>query len=876
MSEKWVYQFHEGNAEQKELLGGKGAGLAEMTRVGLPVPPGFTITTAACRYYAEHQTFPPGLREQVREALMQLQQTTQKTFGEGEHPLLLSVRSGAKFSMPGMMDTVLNLGLNDATAVSLARLSDNPLFVNDTYRRFIMMFSDVVLDLGKTPFEERFHQLIGEPQNANVDNLKTLIQASKDYVASQGHVFPENPEEQLWMTIEAVFKSWNNPRAIYYRNLHQIPHNLGTAVNVQTMVFGNMGQDSATGVAFTRNPSTGEKLLYGEYLLNAQGEDVVAGIRTPHPIAQLAEELPTAFAQFEQVATQLEQHFRDVQDIEFTIEKGHLYMLQTRTGKRTPQAAVKIAVALVHEGMITPTEAVLRVDPQQLDVLLHQQLDATQPVKVLAQGLPASPGAASGQIVFEADDAQEQGKQGQKVILVRPETCPDDIHGLMQAEGVLTSRGGMTSHAAVVARQMAKPCVAGCAAAQIDLEHETLRIGEHVFHKGDWLTINGSNGDVIIGSVSMVEATLDADFYQLLTWADELSRLKVRTNADTPHDAVKARQFGAVGIGLCRTEHMFMASDRLPLMQQMILAATTEEREVALKALLPMQREDFAGLFEAMDGYPVTIRLLDPPLHEFLPNYPELLAEVTELALTKGQDSPQYQQRKLLLDRLEYLRESNPMLGLRGCRLGILFPEINRMQMRAIMEAAIQVRRQGHKIRPEVMIPLVGHVNELKVVYELLKTVADEVMAEQHETVDYQLGTMIEVPRAALTAGEIAQYAEFFSFGTNDLTQMTMGLSRDDAESKFLKVYLEQGLLQDNPFEVLDRAGVGQLVAMAVKSGRAARPDLKLGICGEHGGNPPSIGFAHEVGLDYVSCSPYRVPIARLAAAQANIRDVQG
>ncbi|MBO9542483.1 pyruvate, phosphate dikinase [bacterium] len=872
---KSIYLFEEGDATMRDLLGGKGANLAEMTRAGLPVPPGFTITTRVCNQYVEAgEKLPDGLVEGVKKALATVEEKVGKRFGDPENPLLVSVRSGAKFSMPGMMDTILNLGLNDQTVQGVISQTGNERFAFDAYRRFIAMFSNVVLDLKLHHFESKLEQFkhregVTEDTALTADILKEVVASYKAMVLKElGRPFPEDPHTQLIMAIEAVFRSWGNPRAITYRNHHQIPHDLGTAVNVQSMVFGNMGEDSGTGVAFTRNPSTGEKVLYGEYLLNAQGEDVVAGLRTPQPIKTLAASLPEVYAQFVAIASRLERHYRDMQDLEFTIERGKLYMLQTRNGKRTAQASVKIAVDLAEEGLISREEAVTRVEACKLNELLHRRIDPSVSLDVLAKGLPASPGAATGHVVFDADDADRLGKEGEKVILVRVETCPDDIHGMIQAQGVLTSRGGMTSHAAVVARGMGKPCVAGCESLKVDLEAKVFEASGRRFVEGDIVSINGSTGEVIAGEVPMIEPELTAEFRQLMEWADAVRRLKVRTNADTPEDAAKAREFGAQGIGLCRTEHMFMQSERLPVMQRMILAETETERRAALAELLPFQRDDFHGIFKAMAGCPVTIRLLDPPLHEFLPNQVALACEVAVLKATQPQ-SPELPGKEALLKKVNNLHEANPMMGLRGCRLGLTFPEIYEMQVQAIVEAACLLAKEGIEVYPEIMIPLVGHVNELKTAKADLEGIAQATMTRMGVHVAYMFGTMIEIPRAALTADQIAEHAEFFSFGTNDLTQMTFGYSRDDAEGKFLTTYLERKILADNPFETLDREGVGELMKVAVTKGRRVRPGLKLGICGEHGGDPSSVEFADRIGLDYVSCSPYRVPIARLAAAHA-------
>jgi pyruvate,orthophosphate dikinase len=880
---KRVYLFEEGSADMRDLLGGKGANLAEMTNIGLPVPPGFTITTDVCRGYMKRLRLPDGLMQEVREKMQIVEGRVGKKFGDPHNPLLVSVRSGAKFSMPGMMDTILNLGLNDATAEGMIRLTNNPRFVYDAYRRFIMMFSDVVMDIPKRYFEARFDALkerLGVTQDTDVpaDALRELVGEFKQIVRDFGKEFPEDPYQQLEMAIEAVFRSWNNERAVIYREREKIPHDLGTACNVQAMVFGNMGDDSGTGVAFTRNPATGERELYGEFLPNAQGEDVVAGIRTPLPLSALHERMPEVYAQLLEIAERLERHYRDMMDLEFTVERGRLWMLQCRVGKRTGKAAVKIAVDMAKEGLIGRDEAVLRVQPKQLDQLLHPQFDETALASgeypLLAQGLGASPGAASGRAVFDSKRAMELGKT-EPVILVRPETNPDDVGGMLASKGILTARGGNTSHAAVVARGFGIPCVVGCEAISVD-EHEnlfTVQVDGQtvVVREGDFISIDGSTGKVYKGAVPTVAPELSEDLHTLLRWADEFRRLRVRANADNPHDAAKALEFGAEGIGLARTEHMFFGEERLPIMQEMILAKTEKERREALSRLLPFQRRDFFEIFEVMRGLPVTIRLIDPPLHEFLPRYEDLLREVAQLEIT-APDSETLAEKRRLLQRVEELREANPMLGLRGVRLSLLYPEIVEMQVAAILEAAAEAQRRGYEPHVEIMIPLVGHVNELKLAREHLERVAKEVMEREGVRVDYKFGTMIEIPRAALTADEIAQYAQFFSFGTNDLTQTTFGYSRDDAEGKFLAYYVEHKILPENPFITLDRDGVGKLIRMAFDLGRAVRPDLKVGICGEHGGDPDSIAFCHEVGLDYVSCSPFRVPIARLAAAQAALR----
>ncbi len=872
---KYVYFFGEGNASMKLLLGGKGANLAEMTRIGLPVPPGFTITTEACNhYYKNNQTWPEGLAEEVEENLKLLEERAGKKFGDPKNPLLVSVRSGAPASMPGMMDTILNLGLNDQVVEGLAQLTNDRRFAYDCYRRFIQMFGNVVMGISHDEFEAILDEVkreVGAKLDTDLDAnaLNKVINKYKElYKKVTGEDFPQDPKEQLRRAINAVFESWNNKRAITYRKLNNIPEDWGTAVNVQMMVFGNMGFDSGTGVGFTRNPSTGEKEYYGEYLLNAQGEDVVAGIRTPKPIIEMQKDLPPVFEELKKVYEILEKHYKDMQDFEFTIEKGKLYLLQTRTGKRTAQAAIKIAVDMVKEGLIDEKTAVKRVEPEQINQLLHPRIDRSQSLKVLAKGLPASPGAAYGKVVFDADEAEELGNNGERVILVRPETTPDDIHGVVAAQGVLTSRGGMTSHAAVVARGMGKPCVAGCETIKIDLDKRMFSANGVVVKEGDYITIDGSTGEVILGQVKTIPPQLSSDFQTLLSWADKFRRLGVRANADTPADAKKALEFGAEGIGLCRTEHMFMAQERLPWVQKMIMAQDAEERKEPLSKIGPMQKGDFKEILRVMKGKPVTIRLIDPPLHEFLPKLEDLLVEVATMR-AKGITGPELEEKEQLLKVVRGLHESNPMLGLRGCRLTILYPDIAEMQVRAIMEAACELSQEGIKVLPEIMIPLVGHRNEIKILKERLDQVAQEVINKYQVDVHYSFGTMIEVPRAALVADQIAEYAEFFSFGTNDLTQMTFGYSRDDAEGKFLFFYEENGILEEDPFQVLDQEGVGQLMRMGVEKGRSTRPNLKCGICGEHGGEPRSVKFCHEIGLNYVSCSPFRVPIARLAAAHA-------
>ncbi|MCL5735833.1 MAG: pyruvate, phosphate dikinase [Actinobacteria bacterium] len=878
-SKKYVYDFAEGNASMRSLLGGKGANLAEMTGLGIPVPPGFIATTEACVYYSTHGAYPEGLGEEIEAHLRALEKQTGKTLGDPSNPLLLSIRSGAVFSMPGMMDTILNLGLNDETVEGLARGTGNPRFAYDSYRRFISMFGDVVMGVDPQLFEDALTAKKEEAAAAldtdlSAEDLEDLTLRFKSILAENtGEQFPADALKQLHMAVVAVFRSWDNHRAKVYRRQEGIPDDLGTAVNVQTMVFGNKGETSGTGVAFTRDPSTGENRFYGEFLMNAQGEDVVAGVRHPRPLEELRDVMPEVLDQLYAIRDKLENHYRDMQDIEFTIEDGKLFMLQTRNGKRTAPAALRCAVDMVGEGLITKEVALARVDASQLDQLLHPRLDPKAKYEILTTGLGASPGAAVGRVVFDADEAEERGSRGEKVILVRWETNPDDIHGLIQAQGVITSHGGMTSHAAVVARAMGKPCIAGAQDLKIDTVAQEVRVGDKVIKAGDWISMDGASGKVILGQAKLTEASIDENVNTVLSWADDVRRLGVRTNADTPEDAKKAREFGAEGIGLCRTEHMFMQEERLPHVRNMIMSETVEEREEHLAKLLPFQREDFQGIFRAMEGLPVTIRLLDPPLHEFLPNYTEVMLELERLRLT-GASAEEVAKQEQLAGKVKSLSEANPMLGTRGCRLGIQWPEIYAMQVRAIMEAACDILAESGKTpHVEIMIPLVGFQQELKLMRELTERIAAEVLAERKVNVDYKVGTMIEVPRAALTANEVAAYADFFSFGTNDLTQMTLGFSRDDAEGKFLTHYLRTDLLKANPFEKLDQDGVGQLVAMAVQKGRSVKPELKTGICGEHGGEPSSVKFCHRTGLNYVSCSPYRVPLARLAAAQAVLEE---
>ncbi len=913
LQKKWVYLFSEGNKDMRDLLGGKGAGLAEMTNAQLPVPPGFTITTEACNTYtALGKKFPKGMWDQVLAAMKKVEAQTGKKFGAPKNPLLVSVRSGAKFSMPGMMDTVLNLGLNTETLKGIMALTGNERFAYDAYRRFIQMFGRIVMGIDAKKWDAIFEGVKAKygakaDTDLGVDALKEVVAQYKElYKKEIGEEFPEDPYKQLELAIQAVFGSWMGKRAVDYRRLNKIPDNLGTAVNVCTMVFGNMGDDSGTGVAFTRDPGTGENELFGEYLANAQGEDVVAGIRTPMKIAELKEKNPKVYEQFRKLARQMEKHYREMQDLEFTVERGKLWMLQTRTGKRTARAAVKIAVDMVKEKLITKEEAVQRVEPGHIVQLLMPQFDfkakedAAKAGNLLAKGLNASPGAATGLAVFDPDTAEKLGKQGKAVILVRYETSPEDVHGMYASKGILTQHGGATSHAAVVARGAGLPCVAGCETIHVDEEKKLFTVGNKTIKEGDSISIDGGTGEVFAGEIKTVlpDFDKDEDLKTLLGWADELrlkkSRqgipnspavgLQVWANGDYPRDARMARKFGAQGIGLCRTEHMFFETDRLPIVQKMILAKNEAERQKYLDQLLPIQREDFIGILEAMEGLPVVIRLIDPPLHEFLPSYEELLVKQTELrvkiehmrkeSVNTSSEEQQLKETEEMLKTVAGMREANPMLGLRGCRLGITMPQITVMQTRAIIEAACLLKKRGVDVHPEIMIPLVGHVNELKNQREILEAEAKKVMHEQGIEVEYKFGTMIEVPRGAITASQIAEYAEFFSFGTNDLTQMTMGVSRDDAEKAFLLKYVEEKILPANPFQELDREGVGMLMRWAVEHGRQTKPNLKVGICGEHGGDPSSIEFCHQIGLNYVSCSPFRVPVARLAAAQAALTPI--
>ncbi len=872
MAHKWVYMFKEGNADMRNLLGGKGANLAEMTNLGLPIPQGFTVTTEACTdYYTQGGKISDEINGQILEALKKVEEINGKKFGDNADPLLVSVRSGARASMPGMMDTILNLGLNDQAVEGFAAKTGNPRFAYDSYRRFIQMFSDVVMEIPKSTFEKIIDAVKEEKGvkydiELDADDMKELIKRFKEYYKEQkGEEFPQDPMVQLMEAVKAVFRSWNNPRAIVYRRMNDIPGDWGTAVNVQTMVFGNMGNTSGTGVAFTRNPSTGEKGIYGEYLINAQGEDVVAGVRTPSPITKLEQDLPECYKQFMELAMKLEDHYRDMQDMEFTIQEGKLFFLQTRNGKRTAQAAIKIACDLVDEGKITPEEAVCRIEAKSLDQLLHPTFvpEALKAGKVMGEALPASPGAAAGKIYFTAEEAKAAHAKGERVILVRLETSPEDIEGMQASEGILTVRGGMTSHAAVVARGMGTCCVSGCDAIKMDEENKKFELNGKEYHEGDYISLDGSTGKIYDGDIETQDATVGGDFGRIMAWADANRRLSVRTNADTPRDTLKAIELGAEGIGLCRTEHMFFDAERIPKIRKMILSETVEAREAALAELLPYQKGDFKAMYKALDGRPMTIRFIDPPLHEFVPKTQE---EIDELAKDMGL-TPEHV--KAVCDSLH---EFNPMMGHRGCRLAVTYPEIARMQTRAVMEAAIEVQEEtGKQIIPEIMIPLVGEKKELKYVKDVVVEEAEKVKQEKNSDMQYHIGTMIEIPRAALLANEIAEEAEFFSFGTNDLTQMTFGFSRDDA-GKFLDAYYKAKIYESDPFAKLDQAGVGQLVKMAVEKGRATRPELKCGICGEHGGDPSTVEFCDNIGLNYVSCSPFRVPIARLAAAQAAIK----
>ena len=872
---KWVYLFKEGNADMRNLLGGKGANLAEMTNLGLPIPQGFTITTEACTdYYTQGKTISKEIEDQIYKALAWLEEKQGKKFGDNQDPLLVSVRSGARASMPGMMDTILNLGLNDEAVEGFAEKTGNPRFAYDSYRRFIQMYSDVVMEVPKSFFEKIIDEVKEEKgvhydTELDVDDLKELVKRFKKVYSENmdGAEFPQDPKEQLMGAVKAVFRSWDNPRAIVYRRMNDIPGDWGTAVNVQAMVFGNMGDTSGTGVAFTRNPATGEKGIFGEYLINAQGEDVVAGVRTPQPISKLAEDLPECYKEFMEIADKLEKHYRDMQDMEFTIQEGKLYFLQTRNGKRTAQAAINIACDLVDEGMITPEEAVLRIEAKSLDQLLHPTFDADalKEGKVIGSALPASPGAAAGKVVFSAEDAKAQGigGKGERVILVRLETTPEDIEGMVASQGILTVRGGMTSHAAVVARGMGTCCVSGCGDIKINEEAKTFTLGGETFKEGDFISLDGSTGKIYKGDIKTVEASVSGNFGRIMAWADSFRKLKVRTNADNPRDTKNAVNLGAEGIGLCRTEHMFFDEERIPKIRKMILSETVEEREKALNELIPYQKGDFKAMYEELKGLPMTVRYLDPPLHEFLPTDEE---DIKALAKDMGVTTEH------LKAKCAELHEFNPMMGHRGCRLAVTYPEIAKMQTRALMEAAIEVKEEkGYDIIPEIMIPLVGEVKELKFVKDIVVETAEQVKKEKNSDMEYHIGTMIEIPRAALTADKIAEEAEFFSFGTNDLTQMTFGFSRDDA-GKFLDSYYQNKIYESEPFAKLDQEGVGQLVKMAAEKGRATRSDIKLGICGEHGGDPSSIEFCNSIGLNYVSCSPFRVPIARLAAAQAELK----
>jgi pyruvate,orthophosphate dikinase len=870
---KMVYFFGEAGEEKREILGNKGAQLGEMTRMGLPVPPGFTISAKVCSKFLKNGRFPEGLEREIRENLIRLERKAEKKFGDPENPLLVSIRSGSSVSMPGMMDTVLNLGLNERTLKGLIKKTDNERFAWDSYRRFIQMFGSVVFGINPKKFEgilDRYKKR-RKDTDLTTEELKKIIENYKRLIKKEtGKPFPSDPKDQLLLSISAIFRSWNNKRAKVYRRLNKIPDDVGTAVNIQAMVFGNMGWDSGTGVGFTRNPSTGEKDMYGEYLLNAQGEDVVAGVRTPLPIKELKNTLPDVYKELEGIYESLERHYKDMQDLEFTIEKGKLYILQTRNGKRTAKAAVKIAVDMVKEGLIDKKEAIMRIDPKNMKYLLYEKIDTEAKLKILAKGLAASPGVGIGRVVFDADDAVKMKKGGKKVILVRRETSAEDIHGMSVAEGVLTARGGITSHASVVARSMGKPCVVGCESIRVDEKNKKFIVNGREIEEGDFITLDGGLGYVILGKAPTKEPEISKEFGELMQWVDEIRRLGVRANADTEKDAKQAKKFGAEGIGLCRTEHMFFAKNRLPWMQRMILAETKEERKKCLEKLLVMQKEDFKRIFEVMEGLPVTIRLLDPPLHEFLPSHEETLLEIKRM-----KDKRTIREREKVLQRIEELMEVNPMMGNRGCRLGVTSPEIYEMQARAIFEAACELKKKKHDVIVEVMIPLVSNLNEFMRVKQVIDEVAEKVMKRFGINLNYSIGTMIELPRACLVADEIAKEAEFFSFGTNDLTQMVFGFSRDDAEGKFLKHYEEEGIILKNPFKTLDTKGVGELIKIAVKKGKKTRSNLKIGVCGEHGGETESILFFHKAGVDYISCSSFRVPVARLAAAQARIKTLK-
>lgn len=867
---KYIYDFSEGDAGMRTLLGGKGANLAQMWKIGLPVPPGFILTTEACHEYWKENDFILNIWDDVKSAISKVEALAKKTFGGKNNPLLVSVRSGAPVSMPGMMDTILNLGLNDETVVALAEVSGDERFAYDSYRRFIQMYSDVVMGLDHSDFEKKLNNKkeengVKDDSKLSATALKELVAEYKEIVRTAGKDFPMDPWQQLRLAIDAVFRSWNTPRAVTYRKINNIPESYGTAVSVVSMVFGNLGDNCGTGVCFTRSPSNGENRLFGEYLINAQGEDVVAGLRTPVAISQLETDMPEVYKEFCRIAKVLEEHYKEAQDIEFTVENGKLYILQTRCGKRTATAAVKIAMDMYDEGIIDGETAVGRVAPEQVEQLLHPQIDPDAEITPLVKGLPASPGAAAGIVVFEADEAAERGEKGEKIILVRPETTPDDIHGLFAAQGVVTAHGGMTSHAAVVARGLGKPCVSGVESIKIDFDAETFTVGDKVVNKNDFITIDGTKGEVILGKVDLVEPQFNNDFSELLKLADKISRMEVWANADTPEDAERARNFGAKGIGLCRTEHMFMAPERLPVMQDMVVSSTKEERIKHLKKLEKMQMEDFLNIFKAMDGLPVTVRLLDPPLHEFLPKFNDLKKELKRFPA----DSQETKNVKNIIARIEELHESNPMLGFRGCRIGIIYPEIYEMQVRAIFSAACQLVKKGMNPIPDIMIPLVATKVEMRILREMVDRIAPEIMKEYGCTVEYLVGTMVELPRAAMVADQLAEHAQFFSFGTNDLTQTTFGYSRDDAEGKFLGQYVDQKILPQNPFAVIDRDGVGGLMEIGVTRGRKVNPSIQIGICGEHGGNPSSVAFCHKLGLNYVSCSPFRVPVSRLSAAHS-------